>query len=200
MPAGLLPFGVRKNLILTVWLALPILVFAGLVVWIFASMGGGGERPEPIGPGAGDTGGANAIGEWLAGRNPDDVERANIARRQGASVDPFGWPGGTRVEVEAPDAGVVSVGWVDPDTGLLRAVALRRAGDGLWAAVLKDNRPPPGTLVFVSDRGLAQQIREGRREVVDDAGALLLPQPVAPAPVEHTAASAPLTVRLSMPD
>lgn len=191
----------RKNVLLTLWLALPIAVFAGMVVWIFETKG----RPKimdvaPVGPGAGDTGGANALGEWLAGRDPNRVERANIARRQGRAVDPFWWPGGTRVVVEASEAhgegGAVSVGWLDADTGLLRSVVLRRDGGDAWAAVLRDHRPAEGSLVYVSANGLTQRIRDGVREVVDDSGGLVVPVSVAPVPVGQTLASEPLTVAL----
>jgi len=193
----------RKNVLLTLWLALPIAIFAGMVAWIFESKG----RPKamdvaPVGPGAGDTGGANALGEWLAGRDPNRVERANIARRQGQAVDPFWWPGGTRVVVEAAEGrGPVSMGWVDADTGLLRSVVLRRDGGearGGWGAVLRDHRPAEGSLVYVSANGLTQRIRDGVGEVVDDAGALVVPVSVAPVPVGETATSEPLTVALPL--
>ncbi len=200
LPSVMVPKS-RKNLLLTAWLALPILVFAGMVAWIFVSKG----RPKAmeavaVGPGSGDTGGANALGEWLAGRSPNLVERANIARRQGQAVDPFWWPGGTRVVVDGADAAAVSVGWIDPESGLLRSVVLRREDDGRWAAVLRDHRPAEGALVFVSARGMTQRIRDGVREVVDDAGGLIAPMPVAPMAVGETASSQPLTVELPLSD
>ncbi|MCC5821994.1 MAG: hypothetical protein LAT64_01750 [Phycisphaerales bacterium] len=192
----------RKNLALTLWLVLPILVFGGLVAWIFVTM----SRPPLMdeaarGPGASDTGGANALGEWLAGRNPNDVQRANAARRQGLAVDPFWWPGGTEIVVAAPDSRPVSVGWIDADTGLLRAVVLRRGtgGDGVWSAVLRDNRPGEESMLYVSGRGMQQRIRDGRREVVDDGGQVVLPRPIAPVPAEGTLPSEPIMVRLEPP-
>lgn len=192
----------RKNLALTMWLALPILVFGGLVAWIFVSA----SRPKLMdeaarGPGAGDTGGANALGEWLAGRNPNDVQRANAARRQRLSVDPFWWPGGVRVVVEAPDARAVSIGWIEADTGLLRSVALRRSDDGqaVWSAVLRTQRPDEGAAVYVSASGMRQRIREGRGEVIDDAGEVLVPRRVEPVEVGETLASDAIVVRLSWP-
>lgn len=192
----------RKNLALTMWLLLPILVFAGLVGWIFVTM-----SREPLmdeaarGPGAGDTGGANAFGEWLAGRDPDDVQRANTARRQGLSVDPFWWPGGTEVVVRSPDDRPVSIGWIDPATGLLRAVVLRRGeiGDGVWSSLLIENRPEPGAAVYLSDRGMRQRIAGGRAEVVDDGGALVLPRTVGPVPAGQTLSSEPIRLELEPP-
>ena len=184
------------------WLALPILVFGGLVAWIFVSM----SRPKLMdetarGPGAGDTGGANALGEWLAGRSPNDVQRANTARRQGQAVDPFWWPGGVRVVVEAPDAVGVSVGWIEGGTGLLRSVALRRSGEdpSLWSAVLREQRPDEGAALYVSTTGMQQRIREGRGEVIDDAGEALAARPVEPVAVGETLASDAIVVRLSWP-
>jgi hypothetical protein len=194
---------VRKNLLLTFWLALPILVFAGLVWWIFAS----GARPsgmdaEPVGPGAGDTGGANALGEWLAGRSPNDVERANIARRQGRDVDPFWWPGGTRVVVE--DAGSdadrgVTIGWLDGQFGVLRSVALRAGGDGAWSSVLRDQRPAEGSLIYVCRGAMAQRIRDGRSDVVGADGQILVPVSVRPVSTEGVAASDPIPLLLTLP-
>ena len=192
----------RKNLVLTVWLALPILVFGGLLAWIFVSM----SRPKLMdeaarGPGAGDTGGANALGEWLAGRSPNDVQRANTARRQGLSVDPFWWPGGVRVIVEATGAEAVSVGWIESEAGLLRSVALRRSGegDGAWSVVLREHRPDDGAVLYVSAAGMRQRIREGRGEVIDDNGAALVARSVEPVAVGDTLASDAIVVRLPLP-
>lgn len=197
----------RKNLLLTLWLALPILVFSGLVAWIFLN---GARPPEmdvrPIGPGAGDTGGANALGEWLAGRNPNTVERANIARRQGHAVDPFWWPGGTEVVVEVGDGpGVtgqrgISLGWIDAETGVLRAVVLRASGDGVWSAVLRTQRPDEGALVYLSRDGIEQHIRDGFSAVTNGAGSALVPISVRPVPTAGVAASEPLRVVLTLPE
>lgn len=194
----------RKNLALTAWLLLPILVFAGLVVWIFITM----DRPRlmdeaAVGPGSADTGGANALGEWLAGRSPNEVERANIARRQGQDVDPFWWPGGVEVIVRAPQSGTVvgvSLGWIDPETDLLRAVVLRRGDEpGVWSATLRENRPPEGSQVYLSDRGMRQRIRDGRREVIDDTGVMLVPFTVRPVPSADTLPSDPIGLELLPP-
>lgn len=210
----------RKNLLLTLWLLAPIVVFAGLTAWIFVSMSGPRAMDAaPVGPGAGDTGGANALGEWLAGRDPNLVERANIARREGRSVDPFWWPGGTEFFVPALDqsdgqgvgqggggeggeggGGVrsVTVGWTDPASGLLRTVALRQ-GEGGWAAVVRENRPAQGSPVFVSTGGMRQRLHAGQRRVTDDAGRTLAPLRIVPVSVGGTAPSDPIRVVLAMP-
>lgn len=187
---------------LTAWLLLPILVFAGLVAWIFATMSGPkAMTPDGVGQGAGDTGGANALGEWLAGRSPNQVERANIARRQRQAVDPFWWPGGTRVVVDAPGAEGVTLGWIDEETGLLRAVVLRRPDDseGSWAAVLREHRPAEGSLIYLSAHGMSQRIKGGRGEVVDGSGRTIVPMPVAPVGVGDTPTAEPLTLELPPP-
>jgi hypothetical protein len=192
---------VRKNLALTGWLLLPILVFSGLVWWIFVTA----SRPRlmdeaAVGPGAGDTGGANALGEWLAGRDPNAVEAANIARRQGAPVDPFAWPGGTEVVVRAPNAPSVVVGWVDPDTRNLRAVALRRSDEpGVWSAVLREFRPPAGTPLFLAFGEMRQRVAGGRREVTDTVGRLLTPAPVPRVVPQDTPTAEPLRLELTPP-
>ncbi len=55
----------------------------------------------PYGAGAGDTGNANALGQWLAGRNPDRVAAALKARRNGYAINPIDWPGGVMVKIPA---------------------------------------------------------------------------------------------------
>ncbi len=87
-----------QNVILTGWLVLPFVVLVGLMTWIFVSLDK--ERlmddAAPVGAGAGDTGNANALGEWLSGRDPDAIDRALKARREQRPIDPRVWPGGIR--------------------------------------------------------------------------------------------------------
>jgi hypothetical protein len=53
-------------LLLTLWLIAPIAVLALIVGWIFYSFRAGPAMDEPgVGAGAGDTGGANAVGEMF---------------------------------------------------------------------------------------------------------------------------------------
>lgn len=194
----LLPSLVRKNLILTGWLLLPILVFGGLVAWIFVTA----SRPkamdvEAVGPGAGDTGGANALGEWIAGRDPNAVQRANIARREGRPIEPFVWPGGTEVTVAGDPGQPVSFGWIDARTGLLRSQVLRFR-DGAWRAVLIEHRPEPGSLIYLASGEMSQLIRGGERTVVDAEGDEIVPISVGTIVPEGTAASDPLELRLSI--
>jgi hypothetical protein len=89
----------RKNLLLTLWLIAPIAVFAGLYALIFVTQDK--EKlmadAKPIGAGAGDTGDANAIGQWLAGRDPDAVSLATKAKRERLMISPYDWPGGVRL-------------------------------------------------------------------------------------------------------
>lgn len=193
-----IPSAVRKNLILTGWLALPILVFGGLVAWIFITA----SRPkamnvDPVGPGAGDTGGANALGEWIAGRNPNDVERANIARREGRPIDPFRWPSGIEVIVLGDPEQPMSFGWIDAKTGLLRSQILRQR-DGAWRAVLIEHRPEPGALVYVGMGEMTQRIRGAERTVIDARGMVIGPQSVQPVVPEGTQASDPLPMIISI--
>lgn len=56
----------KQNLLLTLWLLAPFAVLALIIGWIFYSLRAGPKMDEPgVGAGAGDTGGANAIGEML---------------------------------------------------------------------------------------------------------------------------------------
>ncbi len=63
----------KQNVLLTLWVLAPFAVLAVLVSWIFYSLRAGPMMDEPgVGAGAGDTGGANAIGEMLKHRHDDD--------------------------------------------------------------------------------------------------------------------------------
>ncbi len=68
----------RQNVLLSIWLILPILII-GLLIWAIAlSLANPPRKMTPIGAGAGDTGGANAVGEALAGRSgPAEGQRAD---------------------------------------------------------------------------------------------------------------------------
>ena len=99
----------RKNIILTLWLIAPLATFAGLYAMIFVTLDI--DKPmsdaAPIGAGAGDTGNANALGQWLAGRDPDAVSLATKAKRERLMISPMDWPGGVelRIPARAIDAG-----------------------------------------------------------------------------------------------
>ena len=91
----------KQTLILTGWLSLPFVCLTVLMVWIFTSLDTERLMDEPpVGAGAGDTGNANALGQYLAGRDPDAISDANTARRDGLAIDPFNWPGGTLLTFE----------------------------------------------------------------------------------------------------
>jgi hypothetical protein len=58
-----------RHAALTLWLIAPIAVVVLLSFWIVASQRAGPKmHAEPVGAGAGDTGGANALGEYLRQR------------------------------------------------------------------------------------------------------------------------------------
>lgn len=60
------PERIRHRLVLTLILLSPVAVLVLLVVLIARSIGAGPVMEAPrVGPGAGDTGGANAVGEML---------------------------------------------------------------------------------------------------------------------------------------
>ncbi len=65
----------KQNVLLTVWLLLPFVVIGLLVFWIFASFRTGPAMDEPgVGAGAGDAGGANAVGEMLRDDEESDSD------------------------------------------------------------------------------------------------------------------------------
>jgi predicted alpha/beta superfamily hydrolase len=57
-----------RKLGLTVFLAMPVIVIALLCYWIAISLNAGIHKQPPIGAGGGETGGANAIGEFIKER------------------------------------------------------------------------------------------------------------------------------------
>ncbi len=91
----------RKNVYITLWLLAPFVVVTLLMVMIFVSQNK--ERlmddAKPIGAGAGDTGNANAIGEWLFGNDPDAISLATRAKREGLMIAPTDWPGGVSLSI-----------------------------------------------------------------------------------------------------
>ena len=91
----------KKNVYLTIWLLLPIVIVTSLIGWIFYSLDKDRLMADavPYGAGAGDTGNANALGQWLAGRDPDEVAAALEARRNGRAIAPSDWPGGVTVKI-----------------------------------------------------------------------------------------------------
>jgi hypothetical protein len=67
---------VKKKILLTAWLILPLAAVVLLCVWIAQALQRGPiGAPPPRGQGAGQTGGANAIGQLLAGRRADGTSR-----------------------------------------------------------------------------------------------------------------------------
>lgn len=144
--------GWRKNLALTVWLLLPFAVVGGLVFGIFiAYRDGPAMDARPVGQGAGDTGGANALGQWLAGRSPDEVQRIRRDLREGRLIDPVGWPDGVRLFVSPSGTsdGARSVwlwggqGGFAPKAGELSGDSITISHDQLMG-IFREGRPGAG--------------------------------------------------------
>ncbi|MBZ0172285.1 MAG: hypothetical protein K8E66_07900 [Phycisphaerales bacterium] len=96
--------GPRKNILLTLWLLLPFFVVGLLVAGIFRAYSKGpAMHARPIGQGAADTGGANAIGEWLAGNDVIEDEQTRRDLREGRLIDPVDWPEGIQLRIGAKD-------------------------------------------------------------------------------------------------
>ena len=72
----------RKRILLTIWLSLPFIAISILLLSIGHNlrMGPAMENPR-VGVGAGDTGGANAIGEWFFGSRIDQTSELADAHR-----------------------------------------------------------------------------------------------------------------------
>jgi hypothetical protein len=96
--------GAAKNLVLTAWLVLPLAMVAGVTWYVVAMYSKPKVMNAPaVGAGAGDTGGANALGERLAGRDPDAVRREKRAEAQEAREQHAPEPDAEDAEVTQPD-------------------------------------------------------------------------------------------------
>ncbi|GAB4384221.1 MAG: hypothetical protein Kow0022_06160 [Phycisphaerales bacterium] len=100
--------------VLTLWLAAPIAAVALLCAWIIISLHAGPRmHAEPVGAGAGQTGGANALGEWIAHRHDHGTVRIIVEDRTG------------RADADRPLLlSCRADGW--------QGSPMTRAGDGRW--------------------------------------------------------------------
>lgn len=183
---------VRKNVLLTVWLLLPLIVVGGLTWWIFRSFAAGPpEKLPPVGAGAGDAGGANAIGLWL---RPD-------------AVDPRDWAGGVELtfpvdavpDRDAPGTDVSAILVVGgPEAPSLRVWRPhRRADEYVLTLTRADLEGVSG--VYVSPApGASTAVENGVVGVSDASGRAL--RQLLPASVEtgETARSDPLAIDLGI--
>jgi len=136
---------------MAIFLIAPVAVVAVIVWIIIASLGAHDTGSRPQGAGAGDTGGANAIGEMLAGNDPEQIERDNQQRRRGEIRDPWDWPAGFTVAVHDSALGLSSedtavspelILWPGPGTpksDWIRVPFEPRTG-GTWAATVGPDR------------------------------------------------------------
>ncbi len=79
----------KSQILLTIWLSLPVLLIAGLMYAVAWSIDHGpveGQPREPVGAGGGDTGGANAIGEAL--RDSDSPDKDDSSDDSGDDPEP----------------------------------------------------------------------------------------------------------------
>ena len=96
-----------RQLGLSLFLLTPALIVAG-IMWYFAAIGGGAHMDvPPIGAGAGSTGGANAIGELLAGHHanraalpPENSKGNAVAADEPKMIRAEDWDGGILLIVE----------------------------------------------------------------------------------------------------
>ena len=195
--------GPTKNLLLTLWLGLPFAVLAAIIAIIFVSYGKQKMDARPIGAGAADTGGANALGQLLAGRDPDEIERIARDLREGRLIDPLDWPHGIRFTLE-PDKSAsdtrVLILWSGegqptnklscgpmgsctisiPQSVLAVTFAAGRPGAGLYLA-------RSDTITFL-DNG------------VSDSQGRLTKIPIEPVPTESTTPGEPIEIIVRQPD
>jgi hypothetical protein len=124
----------KQTLILTTWLALPFICLTLIMVWIFVSLDKDRLMDEPpVGAGAGDTGNANALGQYLAGRDADQISKANDARREGIEIDPLQWPGG--VVIRIPQNAIS----FNSESGVTIFVTQSKTSPGLFTSMALDD-------------------------------------------------------------
>lgn len=173
----------KQNVLLLTWLALPLIIIAGLLVWIVLTIRAPKPMADapPIGAGAGDTGGANAIGERLFGiREPgaDQIAEAEEALRDEQEG---------RVPADAIGRGLFiraidESGTANPGRPLLLRVAhsdrlfeMNQQQDGSWALTLTPDQTASGeTTLMAFEVG-----RDDERTVALDASGEAA-EPVAP--------------------
>lgn len=130
----------------------PVSVVA-MIVWIIvaANPGESAQTFEPKGAGAGDTGGANAIGEALAGNDAEEIERQANEQRRGRTRDPLVWPDGFELVIHdralglsSEDMGVTPelILWpgVETPESAWQRIDFEPTGDGRWSAVVERDR------------------------------------------------------------
>ncbi|MEL6330163.1 MAG: hypothetical protein AAFR38_10920 [Planctomycetota bacterium] len=153
--------GTRKFVLLSAVLASPFVVLAVIFVWIFTTLGGDGPimRAAPKGAGAGDTGGANALGEILAGRDADRVQAENRAVREGTLARVWELRSGFVIEFRAV-GGSDGAPWrreplrltLDRDAGgqpLESTTPVERIADGLWRTEFGPGGFPPSARIRI---------------------------------------------------
>lgn len=99
----------RKNTALAIWLGLPVVIVALLCWAIVVSIEQRGKQREmnpPVGAGAGDTGGVNAIGEMLAGNKANHGAKAQESDQV---APPPATPGQVMVQPEELDQGYILI-------------------------------------------------------------------------------------------
>ncbi|MBX3323558.1 MAG: hypothetical protein KF757_11270 [Phycisphaeraceae bacterium] len=140
-----------RKVALTFWLISPIAIVALLCFWIVSSQRAGPSMiAEPVGAGAGDTGGANALGEYLRQRR--------LNRQITIAVD---------VRVELSAGAVVLIGHRGNDW---QGETMARADDLRWTATLRSEDLADGFELQVSENGVVRPDAEGRRMLSVSAG------------------------------
>ena len=154
-----MPKRIKSPILLTAFLCSPFVVLGVILGWIVLSLRAPEDRAmvgPAVGAGAGDTGGANAFGEFLSGRDPDEVRRRNESLRSGSALDPADLPAGFVLEVEVPGSpDRVEVEFL-VDRAVFRRTAMEPASAGsVWTASFEPGEVPRGGACRVIADGVA---------------------------------------------
>ncbi|MEM1184063.1 MAG: hypothetical protein AAGI53_03570 [Planctomycetota bacterium] len=188
--------GLPKNLAITLLILSPLAAVSFIIWWIFTSLSAGPAMDAGArGQGASDTGGANAIGELLAGNDPDEIQRTNRALRSGEPIDPALWPGGitfTIIDPGLPATRRPSLGF---HNGRETSVSVMQGpNDGVFTLTVDPGEVDPGSLVLVGINGLS--IDPGGPSV-DGEGNAISPAAIDPVSISGADRTEPIIVDLN---
>jgi hypothetical protein len=195
--------GLSKNVALTLWLIAPLATVALLCWWIFHSLAAGpAMQAERRGQGSGDTGGANAFGELLAGNDPDERQRLNRMLREGDLVHPANWPGGVTLLVADPGLppgtlpDVSCIVFDTPDTSRGAVRTMRREGNTFTITVSAGGLSA-ATPIYVGTRGFQNRKEDGAFTAFDRDGNAYAPIMLKPIDPMDTPRDEPLVIDLA---
>lgn len=193
--------GLSKNLGITVLLIAPLAAVTLLMWWIFTSLASGNTlKAPPVGQGAGDTGGANAIGEELAGNDADEVQRINRLLRTGELIEPAKWPAGLVLTVPdpgLPDRRRPSIAYERTGLNSVISTMTRDRGAGVFKYTIEPAGLLPGSPIYLGIGGISIVRTGATVTATDGEGTIVAAFTLEPVPTQGLDPETPLTIDVS---